>query len=89
MVALPFCHFELRAARRKPANYPKEINSLGDHIRARRLDLNLLQKQAADEIGVHETTITGWEGNATVPEVRYMPAIIQFVGYNTYKRPAF
>ena len=82
MVALPFCHFELRAARRKPANYPKEINSLGDHIRARRLDLNLLQKQAADEIGVHETTITGWEGNATVPEVRYMPAIIQFLGYN-------
>ncbi|MGO9337543.1 MAG: helix-turn-helix domain-containing protein [Terracidiphilus sp.] len=27
-------------------------------------------------------TITGWEGNATVPEVRYMPAIIQFLGYN-------
>jgi DNA-binding XRE family transcriptional regulator len=27
-------------------------------------------------------TITGWEGNATVPEVRYIPAIIQFLGYN-------
>jgi DNA-binding XRE family transcriptional regulator len=27
-------------------------------------------------------TITCWEGNATVPEVRYMPAIIQFLGYN-------
>jgi transcriptional regulator with XRE-family HTH domain len=62
--------------------YPKQINNLGDHIRARRLDLKLLQKQIADEIGVHETTITGWEGNATVPEVRYMPAIIQFLGYN-------
>jgi transcriptional regulator with XRE-family HTH domain len=82
MVALPFCHFELRAARRKPAHYPKEINTLGDHIRKRRLDLNLLQKQASDQIGVHELTITSWEGNATVPEVRYMPAIIQFLGYN-------
>src|ERR1700722_18210505 len=81
-VALPFCHFELRAARRKPAAYPKQINSLGDHIRARRLDLRLLQKQVADQIGVHESTITLWEGNATVPEVRYMPAIIQFLGYN-------
>jgi transcriptional regulator with XRE-family HTH domain len=82
MVALPFCHFELRTARVKLAKYPKQINSLGDHIRARRFDLKLHQKQVAEEIGVHETTITGWEGNTTVPEVRYMPAIIQFLGYN-------
>ncbi len=65
-----------------PAMYPNQINSLGDHIRARRLNLKLLQKQVADQIGVHELTIAGWEGNATVPEVRYMPAIIQFLGYN-------
>ena len=25
-------------------------------------------------------TITGWEGNATVPEFRYMSAITQFLG---------
>ena len=81
-VALPFCHWELRAARRKPTEYPKQIKSLGDHIRARRLDLKLLQKQVADQIGVHKMTITGWEGNATIPEVRYVPAIIQFLGYN-------
>jgi DNA-binding XRE family transcriptional regulator len=77
-VALPFCHFELRAARRKPTKYPKQINSLGDHIRARRLDLKLLQKQVADQIGVHEQTITGWERNATSPEIHYIPAILNF-----------
>ena len=82
MVALPFCHFELRAFRPRPSHYPIEINSLGDHIRARRLHLKLLQRQVADQIGVHELTITGWEGNATVPEVQYIPAIIQFLGYN-------
>jgi transcriptional regulator with XRE-family HTH domain len=87
MVALPFCHFQLLAARRKPARYPKQINSLGDHIRARRLDLKLLQTQVANQIGVHEQTITGWEVNATVPEVRYMPAIIQFLGYNPLPEP--
>ncbi len=27
-------------------------------------------------------TITNWEVNATVPEVRYIPAIIRFLGYN-------
>jgi transcriptional regulator with XRE-family HTH domain len=46
------------------------------------LNLKLLQGQVADQIGVHEQTITGWESNATVPEVRYMPAIIQFLGYD-------
>ena len=65
-----------------PTKYPNQISSLGDHIRKRRMDLKLLQKQVADQIGVHEMTITGWEGNATSPEVRYMPAIIQFLGYN-------
>ena len=51
-------------------------------MRTRRLDLKLLQKQVADQIGVHQMTITGWEGNATIPEVRHIPAIIQFLGYN-------
>jgi transcriptional regulator with XRE-family HTH domain len=79
---LPFCHFEFLAAKPKPACYPKEINALGDHIRTWRLDLNLLQKQVADQIGVDEATITNWERNATVPAVRYIPAIIQFLGYD-------
>jgi transcriptional regulator with XRE-family HTH domain len=79
---LPFCHFEFSAVRPKLSQYPKQISSLGDHIRARRLDLKLLQKQVAEQIGVHELTITSWEGNATIPEIRHMPAIIQFLGYN-------
>ena len=80
--ALPFCHAELRASKPNPAHYPKQINTLGDHIRARRLDLKLLQKQVAAQIGVHEITISNWEGNAAVPAIRYMPAIIQFLGYD-------
>jgi len=82
MVALPFCHAELWTPKPKSLQYPKQINGLGDHIRARRLDLKLLQKQVADQIGVHEQTITGWERNATSPEIHYIPAIIQFLGYD-------
>jgi len=33
-------------------------------------------------------TIINWEGNATVPEVRYMPAIIQFLGHNPLPTPS-
>jgi transcriptional regulator with XRE-family HTH domain len=79
---LPFCHAELRVSKPKPVNYPKQINSLGDHIRTRRLGLKLLQEQVAEQIGVHEMTITGWESNATVPETRYMPGVIRFLGYD-------
>ena len=80
--ALPFCHAELRASKPNSIRYPKEINTLGDHIRTHRLDLNLLQKQVANQIGVDEATITNWERNATVPAIRYIPAIIQFLGYD-------
>jgi transcriptional regulator with XRE-family HTH domain len=38
---------------------------------------------ASLEIGVDETTITNWERNATVPAIRHIPAILQFLGYNT------
>lgn len=84
---MPFCHAELRAVKPKPFQYPKQLNSLGDHIRERRLDLKLLQKQVADHIGVDEITITNWERNATVPAIRYIPAIIQFLGYDPLPPP--
>jgi transcriptional regulator with XRE-family HTH domain len=48
----------------------------------RRLDLNLLQRQVADQIGVHPLTITNWEGNESRPETRFIPAIIRFLGYD-------
>jgi transcriptional regulator with XRE-family HTH domain len=46
-----------------PVHYPKEINTLGDHIRKHCLDLKLLQRHVAEQIGVHEQTIAGWERN--------------------------
>jgi len=71
-----------RASKPRPVHYPKEISTLGDHIRKRRLDLNLLQKQVADQIGVCEITITNWERNATAPAIRHIPAILQFLGHD-------
>jgi transcriptional regulator with XRE-family HTH domain len=65
-------------------NYPNILSSLGDHIRKRRLDLGLLQKEIAQEIGVTKDTIYLWESNTTTPAIRYMPKIIQFLGYAPY-----
>jgi transcriptional regulator with XRE-family HTH domain len=81
---LPCCRWTLRAQRPLPSAYPKEINTLGDHIRKRRLDLGLLQREVADRIGVNKDTIYNWETNRTEPEVRLIPHIIDFLGYVPY-----
>ena len=78
---MPFCHTELRAPKPKPSHYPREINTLGDHIRSRRLDLELLQSDVAEQIGVDMTTVHNWESNTSLPAIRYLPAIIRFLGY--------
>jgi transcriptional regulator with XRE-family HTH domain len=52
------------------------------------LDLKLLQKQVAEQIGVHGVTITNWERNASTPVIRYMPAILRFLGYDPLPSPA-
>lgn len=83
---MPFCRARLEAPW-KAANYPNEINHLGDHIRRRRLDLGLLQKDVAGQIGVHEQTIHHWEANETAPALRWLPGIIQFLGFDPRKLP--
>jgi transcriptional regulator with XRE-family HTH domain len=79
---LPFCHAELRAAKPKRECYPKQISTLGSHIRSRRLDLGLFQSDVAEQIGVDATTICTWESNASLPAIRYVPAILDFLGYD-------
>jgi transcriptional regulator with XRE-family HTH domain len=49
--------------------------------------LKLLQKQVAQQIGVNHTTITNWETNGAQPGLKYMPAIIKFLGYNPLPPP--
>jgi transcriptional regulator with XRE-family HTH domain len=79
--ALPFCSVKLTA--KKPINsaYPKTLTTLGDHIRKRRLDLGLLQKEVALTLGVTESAITNWELNRVTPYFTYLPRIIVFLGY--------
>lgn len=61
---------------------PVNPDTVGDHIRLRRLKLKLMQKQVAEQLGVVQTTIHNWETNVSQPGFEHMPAIIEFVGYN-------
>jgi transcriptional regulator with XRE-family HTH domain len=86
---LPFCHISLKGQKPLHQAYPKELNTLGDHLRKKRLDLKLLQKDVAKIIGVEEATIWNWENNRSSPKLRHIPKIIEFLGYtplNTYAK---
>jgi len=50
-------------------------------LRKRRLDQGLLQREVAQRLGVHKTTICNWETNHTSPQLRFIPRIIEFLGY--------
>jgi len=66
--------------------YPKKLKILGDHIRARRLDLGLLQKDVAGIIGVTTDTITNWEKGRNQPMHRRYLKINKFLGYSHFER---
>lgn len=76
---MPFLQIELEAP--KPSKIPQILKTLGDHIRKPRLERGLLQKDVARYLGVDETTVYNWERNGTEPRLKYIPKVIEFLGY--------
>ncbi|MBI4519500.1 MAG: transcriptional regulator [Gemmatimonadetes bacterium] len=58
-----------------------------DHLRKRRLDLGLLQRDVAGRLGVDNATVTNWELGQAAPALRWLPGIIRFLGYDPRPRP--
>jgi len=63
------------------------LKTLGDHLRKKRLDLKLLQKEVALKIGVKEETIYNWEKNRSSPQLHYTQKVIEFLGYVPFEPP--
>jgi transcriptional regulator with XRE-family HTH domain len=81
---LPFCHVTLCGKKPKNPAYPNDIVTLGDHIRQKRLDSGLLQKEVGKLIGVDKVSIQYWETNRVSPSIQHIPKIIEFLGYVPY-----
>jgi transcriptional regulator with XRE-family HTH domain len=79
--ALPFCHLAFQAKKPLSAAYPRELRTLGDHLRKRRLDLALTQKDMAVRLGANEASVWNWEKNRSSPALRFVPRIVEFLGY--------
>ncbi|WP_305044942.1 helix-turn-helix domain-containing protein [Geoalkalibacter sp.] len=61
--------------------------TLGEHLRRRRLELCLYQKDVAASLGVTPSSIWKWENGWTV-DLRFIPRVITFLGYNPIPCPA-
>lgn len=66
--------------------YPKNPVTIGEHIRKRRMDLCLLQREVAEKIGASKCSVYYWE-HGVEPELRFMPKIIEFLGYVPFACP--
>ena len=73
---------ELKA--KLPSKTVEDPQTTGEHIKKRRLELKLLQKDVATILNVSEDTITYWENNRSKPFVKQYPKIIEFLGYDPY-----
>ena len=59
-----------------------EPRTLGEHIRKRRLILGITQEEAGKRIGTTKFTVINWESGLRRPVIKYIPALIRFLGYD-------
>lgn len=59
---MPFCQrVPLTFKSQKPKDYSETPQTLGEHLKKRRRELSLLQREAAKKMGVVVETLINWE----------------------------
>lgn len=76
-----FANLILTVKRPLPDKYPIEPKTIGEHIRKRRMDLKMTQKELSRKLGVTEDTITYWEVERSQPQKKFYSSIISFLKY--------
>jgi transcriptional regulator with XRE-family HTH domain len=76
---LPLVHIRLKCP--KPKDYSDNPQTIGEHLRKRRIELGLSQTQAAECLAVSAATVLNWEKGKQPPLVSHLGAVITFLGY--------
>jgi DNA-binding XRE family transcriptional regulator len=71
---------EFKGKKPRAKAYPREVTTIGDAIRERRLDLGLLQKDIAKIIGCDQTSILNWKKGYNKPAMNKMAGVVRFLG---------
>jgi transcriptional regulator with XRE-family HTH domain len=85
---VPFCRqtpLTLKAPRTK--DYPEKPQTLGEHLKKRRRELGLLQREAAERMGVSTDRVVNWENDKTAPVAAQFRPVVAFLGYDPTPEP--
>ncbi|MGI9437360.1 MAG: helix-turn-helix domain-containing protein [Geminicoccaceae bacterium] len=61
--------------------------TLGEHLKKRRLKAVLKQDEVARVLRISDASYHSWENDHRMPMVRFMPRIIEWLGYDPYPPP--
>lgn len=85
---MPFCQgVPLTLKSPKARDYSETPATLGEHIKKRRRELGLLQREVANQLGVAVETLINWEKDRTRPVVAQFRPVIAFLGYDPSPEP--
>jgi DNA-binding XRE family transcriptional regulator len=85
---VPFCRqtpLTLKALRVR--DYSQNPQTLGEHLKKRRRELGLLQREAAERMGVSTDTVVNWEKDKTEPVAAQFRPVAAFLGYDPTPAP--
>ena len=71
----------------RPKGYAEVPGTLGEHLRKRRIERGLLQRELAVLFEVNTWTYILWEQDKSVPTIRHYPGIFDFLGYDPFPTP--
>ena len=75
----------LKSLRRK--DYSDDPQTLGQHLKKRRRELGLLQREAAKHMGILTETYANWENGHTEPVASQFRPVVAFLGYDPTPAP--
>ncbi|MDP2377071.1 XRE family transcriptional regulator [Reyranella sp.] len=75
----------LKSLRKK--DYFEDPKTLGEHLKKRRRELGLLQREAAKRMGILTVTYLNWEKGHTEPVASQFRPVIAFLGYDPSPTP--
>ncbi len=83
-VVLPFCELSFSVPKPPDSRIPREIVTLGDHLRKRRIELGLTLKQVGEKFEVGPKRVLCWEQGHHQPHPKHHRGIIEFLGYDPF-----
>ena len=73
--------YEKSTPKPRPDGYPTDPQTIGEHLKRRRMDLGLFQAAVARQLNVSEDCLCYWENGRNEPRLYQYPVIIAFLGY--------